>query len=116
MLTENAIADVDDPFDLDSLVSEIPQKTRVALQLTQMASGLYRLVARTRGGKYATAKASTLARKFVRTSARIEIGPERVQMRIGLRACNSHLIQTSFADNTARIPWLYDLPLQFTFV
>ena len=101
---------------MDALSSKIPRRIDVDLQLTLMASGLYRLLARALGGKYGTAKAGTQSRKFVRASARVEIGPQRIQVRIGRRAYNPVLMQAGFADNAVRIPWLRNLPLQISFV
>ena len=116
MLIENAIAEAIHCFHMDALSSKVPQKIDVDLQLTLMASGLYRLLARTLGGKYATARASTLSRKFVQASARVEIGTQRIQVRIGRRAYNPVLIQAGLADTPVPIPWLNDLPLQITFL
>ena len=65
---------------------------------------------------YATAKTGSQSGKFVHASARVEIGPQRIQTRIGRRAYNPVLIQAGFADNAVLIPWLNSLPMQITFV
>ena len=88
MLIENAIAEAIDFFHMDALSSRVPQNIDVDLQITLMASGLYRLLGRLLGGKLAEAKARTLFRKFVQASARIEILPDQIEVRFGRRAYN----------------------------
>ena len=88
MLIGNAIAEAIGIFHMDSLFSKVPWRIDVDLRLTLMASGLDRLIVRTLGGKDATAKASTLSRRFVEASAQFEIGPERIQAPIGRLAYN----------------------------
>lgn len=79
-----------------------------------MASGLYRLLARPLAGRHATAKADTLARRFVQASASVEIFPERIQARIVRCAYAAVLIQAGFADTAVRILRLDDRPSQIS--
>ncbi len=116
MLIENAIAEAIDFFHMDALSSKVPQKIDVDLQITLMASGLYRLLGRLLGGKLAEAKARTLFRKFVQASARIEILPDQIEVRFGRRAYNPLLVQAGIADEAVTIPWLNNLPLKIAFL
>lgn len=84
------------------------------LQFTLAASGLYRLLSRPLVGGSSTAKADTLARRFVQAAASVEIFPERIQARIGRNAYAAVLIQAGFADTAVRIPWLDDRPSQIS--
>jgi len=101
---------------MDALSSKVPQKIDVDLQFTLMASGLYRLLGRLIGGKLAEAKARTLFGKFVQASARIEIHPDQIEVRIGRRAYNPLLAQAGIADEAVKIPWLNNLPLKIAFL
>ena len=115
MLVENAIADAIDFFHMDALSSQVPLKVDADLQLTLMASTLYRLLARNLGGDYATARARTLFRKFAQASARVEIGLDGIQVRLGRRAHNPLLVAAGVADEAVPIPWLENRPLRLAF-
>ena len=115
MLVENAIADAIDFFHMDALSSQVPMKVDADLQLTLMASTLYRMLARTIGGDYATARARTLFRKFAQASARVDIGLDRIEVRFGRRAHNPLLVAAGFADGAVPIPWLENRLLRLAF-
>ena len=115
MVIENSIADAIDFFHMDALSSQVPMKVDADLQLTLMASTLYRMLARAIGGDYATARTRTLFRKFAQASARVEIRPDHIQVRIGRRAHNPLLVAAGFADEAVPIPWLENRPLRLVF-
>ena len=116
MLIENAIEEAIDFFHMDALSSKVPQKIGVDLQVTLMASSLYRLLGHKLGAPYSEAKARTLFRKFVHASGRVDIQSDRIEVRIGRRAYNPALMQAGFADDAVKIPWLNNLPLQIRFL
>lgn len=116
MLIENALSEAIDFFHCDALSSQVALKVDIDLQLTVMASSLYRCLGRTLGGGYATARARTLFRKFVKASARVQIESGGIEVRIGRRAHNPILLQAGFADKKTSIPWLRNRELRLTFL
>ena len=63
MVIENAIADAIDFFHMDALSAVVPMKVDVDVQLTVMASSLYRILARRIGNRCETRKPAQLFRK-----------------------------------------------------
>ena len=116
MLVENASAEAIDFFHMDALSSQVPMQVDCDLQLTLMATTLYRLLGRAIGTDYATARARTLFRKFVHASARVEIRPDGIEVRFGRRAHNPLLLKAGFADKAVPIPWLENLSLRLAFL
>jgi hypothetical protein len=70
-LIENAIADGIDFFHIDALLSAVAVKVNCDLQLTLMASRLYRLLGEKIANGYATAKSRHIFRDFVDASATV---------------------------------------------
>ena len=85
------------------------------MQLTVIASTLYRLLALRLGTGCERLRARTLFRKFVQAAATVEILSDRIEVRFGRRASNPALVQAGFADQERRIPWLGKLPLRLVF-
>ena len=73
MLIENGIADGIDFFHMDALSSAVPMKVNCDLQLTLMASNLYRLFGEQIGNGYATATSRHIFQDFLEASADIII-------------------------------------------
>src|SRR5208282_4155855 len=73
MLIENGIADGIDFFHMDAFCSAVALKVNCDLQLTLMASSLYRLLACRLGNGYDKVKARHLFADFVEASALIQI-------------------------------------------
>ncbi|MBE7502191.1 MAG: hypothetical protein HS113_18205 [Verrucomicrobiales bacterium] len=103
MLIENHLADAVDFFHLDALSSAVALKVDFDVALTEIASGLYRLLARQLNG-YATAKARQIHRHFLDTPARIEIGERRVEVQLPKRAHNPLLIAAGVGQNKSPSP------------
>lgn len=116
MVIENAIADAIDFFHMDALSAAVPMKVDLDLQLTLMASGLYRLLAvRVANGKQ-NAKSRTLFRNFVKTPADITIENETIDVRIGRRANNPFLLNASYNEIDIPVPWLQNRRLRISFL
>ena len=115
VLIENAIADTIDFFHLDALSSGVPLKVEVDLQLTLLASTLYRLLAEHIGQGHERERTRTLFRNFVHASAQVVVASDRLTVRFGRRAHNPVLEKAGLADETVPLPWLGDLPLRFAF-
>src|SRR5829696_1335603 len=73
MLIENNIEDGIDFFHMDALSSAVAMKVNCDLQLTLMASSLYRLLAARVSNGYETAKSRHLFRDFIDASAKVTI-------------------------------------------
>ena len=115
MVIENIIADAIDFFHMDALSANVPLRVNVDVQLTLMASTLYRTLANRVGGKMTAAKAQTIFRKLVHASAAVEITDDEIIVSLGRRANNPLLLATGYADIRQKIPWLDDRTLRFRF-
>ena len=115
MVIENTIADAIDFFHMDALSTTVPMKVDLNLQLTLMASTLYRILAVRVGAGHEMAKAHTLFRRFVNASASIAITKTEIIVTMGRRANNPLLIAAGFAVQRQPIPWLGDRRLRIRF-
>src|SRR5438093_4032919 len=73
MIIENNIADGVDFFHMDALSSAVAMKVDCDLQLTLMASSLYRLLGANIGNGYQTAKSRHIFRVFIDATALVII-------------------------------------------
>lgn len=115
MIIENNIADGIDFFHMDALSSAVAMKVDCDLQLTLMASSLYRLLAANIGNGYQTAKSRHIFRDFVDANALVTIGDDHIQIRFQKRAHNPYLIGAGFAEKDTVIPWLGGKKLRLVF-
>jgi hypothetical protein len=115
MLIENNIEDGVNFFHIDALSSAVALKVNCDLQLTLMASSLYRYLGQRIGNGYATVKSRHLFRDFVDATAHIEIDARAVSVHFQKRAHNPLLVAAGFDKTDVRIPWLGNkrLCLQF---
>jgi hypothetical protein len=115
MLIENGIADGIDFFHMDALSSAVAMKVSCDLQLTLMASSLYRLLGERIGNGYATAKSQHLFRDFINAVAHVSLTEQDIQVRFQKRAHNPLLMAAGFAPTDQPIPWLGKKRLQLVF-
>jgi hypothetical protein len=106
MLIENGIQDGVDFFHMDALSSAVAMKVDLDLQLTLMASSLYRLLGARIGRGYETAKSRHLFRDFIDATARVNITPDAVEVRFQKRAHSPLLMAAGFDSASLPIPWL----------
>jgi len=106
MIIENQIADGIDFFHMDALSSAVAMKVNCDLQLTLMASSLYRLLGSRVGHGYQTAKSRHIFRDLVNATARVTLTDGEIQVRLNRRAHNPLLTAAGFADVQTPIPWL----------
>jgi transposase-like protein len=112
MLIENNIEDGIDFFHMDALSSAVAMKINCDLQLTLMASSLYRLLAVRIGHGYETAKSRHLFRDFIDATASVTITEREVVVRFQKRAHNPLLIAAGFDKTDTVVPWLGGKRLQ----
>jgi hypothetical protein len=115
MIIENSIADSIDFFHMDALSSAVAMKVDCDLQLTLMASSLYRLLAADIGNGYQTAKSRHIFRDFIDATAHVTIVDQGIQVRFQKRAHNPYLIAASFTEKHPVISWLGNKKLTFVF-
>jgi hypothetical protein len=115
MIVENTIEDGIDFFHLDALSSAVALKVNCDLQLTLMASSLYRLLACRIGRGYERAKSRHLFRDFIDATAVVTITEREIVVRYHKRAHNPLLIAAGFAATDAAIPWLGGKRLRLVF-
>jgi hypothetical protein len=115
MLIENKIADGIDFFHMDALSSAVAMKINCDLQLTLMASSLYRLLAVRIGSGYEAAESRHLFRDFVDAMADIEITEKEIVVRYQRRAHNPLLLTAGYQRTETVIPWLGGKRLKLIF-
>jgi hypothetical protein len=115
MLIENNIQDGVDFFHMDALSSAVALKVNCDLQLTLMASSLYRMLATHLRNGYENAKSRHLFADFVNASAVIDIGEREITVRFQKRAHNPYLLAADFDKTAEAIPWLGGKRLRLVF-
>jgi hypothetical protein len=115
MLIENGLAEAIAFFHLDALSSMVGLKVDFDLQITLMASALYRLMAERIGREYAKAQAKTLFRQLLDVAATVEVGEADVLVRLDKRAHNPYLVASRLAEQPTPMPWFGNKRLQIRF-
>jgi len=115
MVIENNIADGIDFFHMDALSSAVAMKVNCDLQLTLMASSLYRLLGARIANGYETAKSRHIFRDFIHASATVHIDSAHVLVRFQKRAHNPLLVSADFHKTDIPIPWLGNKHLRLLF-
>jgi len=115
MIIENSIQEGIDFFHMDALSSAVPMKVDCDLQLTLMASSLYRLLGRELGQGYENAKSRTLFRDFVDAHAIVDVAEKEVTIRFQKRAHNPLLLNAAFDKKHPAIPWFGNKKLNLRF-
>ena len=115
MVIENNIADGIDFFHMDALSSAVAMKVDCDLQLTLLASSLYRLLGHRVGNGYQQAKSRHLFRDLIDATAQITITDGEIEVRFQKRAHNPLLLGAGFDQTDLPIPWLDRKRLRFVF-
>jgi hypothetical protein len=115
MLIENNIEDGVHFFHLDALSSAVALKVNCDVQLTLMASSLYRHLAQRIGQGYETVKSEHLFGDFIDASTSIYLGDRDLVVTFQKRAHAPFLLAAGFDQTNLRIPWLGGRRLQFQF-
>lgn len=106
MIIENTIEDGIDFFHMDALSSAVAMKVDCDLQLTLMASSLYRLLGSEIGQGYERAKSRKIFRDLVDATASVTIGKTEIVVRFQKRAHNPFLMNAGFDRTETPVPWL----------
>jgi hypothetical protein len=106
MLIENNIEDGVNFFHMDALSSAVALKVNCDVQLTLMASSLYRYLGQRIGQGYETAKSVHLFDNFIDATATLAIDERTIWVHYQKRAHNPLLLAAGFDQTDARVPWL----------
>ena len=115
MLIENGISEAVQFFHLDALSSMVGLKVDFDLQITLMASSLYRLMADQIGREYERAQAKKIFRNLLDVSATVTIQEQEVIVKLDKRAHNPFLVSSGLADQPTPMPWFGDKRLLIQF-
>lgn len=115
MLIENSIADSVEFFHIDALSSAVALKINCDLQLTLMASSLYRLLGAKIGKEYTNADSSHLFRDFIEANAMVTITDNTVEVAFGKRAHSPLLLAAGFQNTELAVPWWGGRKLKISF-
>jgi len=94
----------------------VTMKVNLDLQLTLMASSLYRLFAPKIGNRYKNAKSRHIFKNFIDATATVIIRQKDITVRFQKRTQNPFLIAADFDKIAIPVPWLTKKNLQFFFV
>ena len=115
MLIENGISEAIQFFHIDALSSMVGMKVDFDLQLTLMASSLYRLMAQHIGREYRHAQAKRIFRNLLDLSGKVEIGSSSVAVTLDKRAHNPYLVASGLTEQPTPMPWFGNKQLSIRF-
>jgi hypothetical protein len=115
MLIENGISEAIQFFHLDALSSMVGLKVDFDLQITLMASSLYRLMAERIGREYERAQAKKIFRNLLEVSATVTVQEHEVIVKLDKRAHNPFLISSGLAKKPTPMPWFGNKQCVITF-
>jgi hypothetical protein len=105
MIIENAIAEAIHFFHLDALSSMVGMKVDFDIQITLIASSLYRLLAQKLSEQFRRATAKTIFETLLNTRGEIRVDEQYVVVTIDKRAHNPFLVASGLADQPTPMPW-----------
>ena len=113
MLIENAISDAVRFFHMDALSSTVGLKVDFDMILLVIASGLYRILAKTMSG-YSDAQARQIFRDLIDIPADVSITDREVQVSFHSRSHLPILLSSGLFDKPVSVPWWNGLKLTLT--
>jgi hypothetical protein len=115
MLIENGISEAVQFFHIDALSSMVGMKVDFDMQLTLVASSLYRMMAQRIGREYSHSQAKTVFRNLLNLSGKVEVTATSVVVTLDKRAHNPYLVASGLADQPTPMPWFGDKKLIIQF-
>ena len=113
MLIENALSDAVRFFHMDALSSTVGLKIDFDMVLLVLASGIYRILAKTMRG-YSDAQARQIFRDLVDIPADVTITDREVQVSFHRRSHLPILLSSGLFDKPVAVPWWNGLKLRLT--
>jgi len=105
MLIENGISEAVQFFHIDALSSMIGMKVDFDMQLTLVASSLYRMMAQCIGREYRHSQAKTVFRNLLDLSGKVDVNTSSVVVTLDKRAHNPYLVASGLTDSPTAMPW-----------
>ena len=105
MLIENGISEAVQFFHIDALSSMIGMKVDFDMQLTLVASSLYRMMAQCIGREYRHSQAKTVFRNLLDLSGKADVNTSSVVVTLDKRAHNPYLVASGLTDSPTAMPW-----------
>lgn len=105
MLIENGISEAVQFFHIDALSSMVGMKVDFDMQLTLVASSLYRMMAQRIGREYSHSQAKTVFRNLLDLSGKVEVTTTSVVVTLDKRAHNPYLVASGLTDQPTPMPW-----------
>jgi len=90
---------------IDALSSMVGMKVDFDMQLTLVASSLYRMMAQRIGREYSHSQAKTVFRNLLNLSGRVEVAASSVVVTLDKRAHNPYLVASGLANQPTPMPW-----------
>ncbi len=115
MLIENGISEAIQFFHIDALSSMVGMKVDFDLQITLMASSLYRMMAGRIGREYERATAKKIFRNLLDVSADVAVSGDQVFVTLQKRAHNPYLVASGLANSPTPMPWFGNKELVISF-
>jgi hypothetical protein len=115
MLIENGISEAVQFFHIDALSSMVGMKVDFDMQLTLMASSLYRIMAQRIGREYSHSQAKTVFRNLLDLSGKVEITTTSVVVTLDKRAHNPYLVASGLTNQPTPMPWFGNKKLTIQF-
>lgn len=115
MLIENGISEAVQFFHIDALSSMVGMKVDFDLQLTLMASSLYRIMAQRIGREYSHSQAKTVFRNLLDLSGKVEVTATSVVVTLDKRAHNPYLVASGLTNQSTPMPWFGNKKLTIQF-
>jgi hypothetical protein len=115
MLIENGISEAVQFFHIDALSSMVGMKVDFDMQLTLVASSLYRMMAQRIGREYSHSQAKTVFRNLLDLSGKVEVTATSVVVTLDKRAHNPYLVASGLTDQPTPMPWFGDKKLIIQF-
>jgi hypothetical protein len=113
MLIENALSDAVRFFHMDALSSTVGLKIDFDMVLLVLASGIYRILAKTMRG-YSDAQARQIFRDLVDVPADVTITDREIQVSFHRRSHLPILLSSGLFDKPVAVPWWNGLKLRLT--
>lgn len=105
MIIENAIAEAIHFFHIDALSSMVGMKVDFDIQITLIASSLYRLLAERLPEQFQRATAKTIFDTLLNVRGKVVIEEHQVTVIIDKRTHNPFLVASGLADEPTTMPW-----------
>jgi hypothetical protein len=115
MIIENAIAEAIHFFHIDALSSMVGMKVDFDLQITLMASSLYRLFAERLPEQFRRSTARTIFKTLLDVGGKVVVEEQKVTVTLDKRSHNPFIMDSKLTDEPTPMPWFGNKMLYMRF-